>query len=183
MAQGIAAARHQRRGRKVGIVGIGRIGQAIVERCRAFKTEIGYFGPNRKPVDGQYFADLVEMAHWSDVLIAACPGGAATRGIVSAHGARGARSATATFVNISRGSVVDQPALVRLLVDGKLGGAGLDVFDNEPQVPEELFGIDPVVLQPHQGSATTQTRQAMGDLTVGNVDAFFAGKPLVTPFR
>ena len=85
------------------------------------------------------------------------------------------------FVNISRGSVVDQPALVRLLVDGKLGGAGLDVFDNEPQRPRGTVELDRVVLQPHQGSARTQTRQAMGDLTVGNVDAFFAGKPLVTP--
>jgi len=170
------------RGRKVGVIGFGRIGQAIVARCVAFGTEIGYHGPNRKPVDHEYFADLVAMARWSDVLIAACPGGAATKGIVSAPVLE-ALGPEGVFVNISRGSVVDQPALVRMLVEGRLGGAGLDVFDNEPNVPEELFGVDRVVLQPHQGSASTQTRQAMGDLTVGNVDAFFAGKPLLTPLR
>ena len=86
------------------------------------------------------------------------------------------------FVNISRGSVVDQAALVSLLVERKLGGAGLDVFDDEPNAPEALFTLDHVVLQPHQGSGTTQTRQAMGDLTVDNVDAYFAGKPLLTPY-
>jgi lactate dehydrogenase-like 2-hydroxyacid dehydrogenase len=86
------------------------------------------------------------------------------------------------FVNISRGSVVDEKAMVRLLVEGKLGGAGLDVFEDEPRVPAELLTLESVVLQPHQGSGTTQTRQAMGDLTVGNVDAFFADKPLLTPF-
>ncbi len=167
-------------GRKVGIVGMGRIGQAIADRCRAFKTEIGYFGPRKKPVEGQFFADLVELAVWSDVLIAACPGGEATRGLVSGKVLE-ALGPQGHFVNISRGSVVEQPALVSLLVAGKLGGAGLDVFDDEPRVPSELLTLDSVVLQPHQGSGTAQTRQAMGDLTAGNVDAFFAGKTLLTP--
>ena len=168
-------------GRKVGIVGMGRIGQAIADRCRAFKTEIGYFGPRRKPVEGQFFPDLVEMAKWADVLVAACPGGEATRGLVSGKVLE-ALGPEGHFVNISRGSVVDEKAMVRLLVEGKLGGAGLDVFEDEPRVPAELLTLDNVVLQPHQGSGTTQTRMAMGDLTVGNVDAFFAGKPLLTPF-
>ena len=168
-------------GRKIGIVGMGRIGQAIADRCRAFKTEIGYFGPRRKPVEGRYFADLVEMAGWADVMIAACPGGEATRGLVSGKVLE-ALGPNGHFVNISRGSVVDEKALVRRLVDGKLGGAGLDVFEDEPRVPAELLTLETVVLQPHQGSGTTQTRQAMGDLAVGNVDAFFAGKPLLTPF-
>ena len=167
-------------GRKVGIVGMGRIGQAIADRYRAFKTEIGYFGPRRKPVEGQYFADLVELATWADVLIAACPGGEATRGLVSRKVLE-ALGSDGHFINISRGSVVDQPALVSLLVDGRIGGAGLDVFNDEPRVPAELLTLESVVLQPHQGSGTTQTRQAMGDLTVGNVDAFFAGKALLTP--
>ena len=166
-------------GRKVGIVGMGRIGQAIADRCRAFKTEIGYFGPRRKPVEGQYFPDLVELAAWSDVLVAACPGGEATRGLVSGKVLE-ALGSDGHFINISRGSVVEQSALVSLLVSGKLGGAGLDVFDDEPRVPAELLTLESVVLQPHQGSGTTQTRQAMGDLTVGNVDAFFAGKDLLT---
>ena len=168
-------------GRKVGIIGMGRIGQAIADRCRAFKTEIGYFGPRRKPVEGQFFPDLVEMAKWADVLVAACPGGEATRGLVSGKVLE-ALGPEGHFVNISRGSVVDEKAMVRLLVEGKLGGAGLDVFEDEPRVPAELLTLDNVVLQPHQGSGTTQTRMAMGDLTVGNVDAFFAGKPLLTPF-
>ena len=167
-------------GRKVGIVGMGRIGQAIADRCRAFKTEIGYFGPRRKPVEGQYFSDLVELATWSDVLIAACPGGEATRKLVSAKVLE-ALGSNGHFVNISRGSVVDEKAMVALLLAGKLGGAGLDVFEDEPRVPAELFTLDSVVLQPHQGSGTAQTREAMGDLTVGNADAFFAGKALLTP--
>jgi lactate dehydrogenase-like 2-hydroxyacid dehydrogenase len=167
-------------GRKVGIVGMGRIGQAIAERCRAFKTEIGYFGPRRKPVDARYFDDLVALATWSDVLIAACPGGEATRRLVSGKVLE-ALGSNGHFVNISRGSVVDQPAMVELLVSGKLAGAALDVFDDEPNVPAELLSLESVVLQPHQGSGTAQTRQAMGDLTVGNVDAFFAGTALLTP--
>ena len=168
-------------GRKVGIVGMGRIGQAIADRCRAFKTEIGYFGPRRKPVEGQFFPDLIELAKWADVLVAACPGGEATRGLVSGKVLE-ALGPEGHFVNISRGSVVDEKAMVRLLVEGKLGGAGLDVFEDEPRVPAELLTLDNVVLQPHQGSGTTQTRMAMGDLTVGNVDACFAGKPFLTPF-
>ena len=166
-------------GRKVGIIGMGRIGQAIADRCRVFKTEIGYFGPRRKPVEGQYFSDLVELATWSDVLIAACPGGEATRKLVSGKVLE-ALGSDGHFVNISRGSVVDEPAMVALLVSGKLGGAGLDVFEDEPKVPSQLLTLESVVLQPHQGSGTAQTRQAMGDLAVGNADAFFAGKALLT---
>lgn len=168
-------------GRKVGIIGMGRIGQAIADRCRAFKTEIGHHGPRRKDVDGPYFADLVEMATWADVLIAACPGGEATRGLVSAKVLE-ALGPNGHFVNISRGSVVDESAMVQLLTEGKLGGAGLDVFVDEPKVPAELMTLETVVLQPHQGSGTSQTRQAMGDLTVGNVDAFFGDKALLTVY-
>lgn len=168
-------------GRKVGVIGFGRIGQAIGERAAAFRTEVAYQGPNRKPVPNRYFSDLVELARWADVLIAATPGGAATRGLVSRQVLE-ALGPAGVFVNISRGSVVDQEAMVELLVNGQLGGAGLDVFNDEPNVPEALFPLDNVVLQPHQGSGSHQTRQKMGDLTVDNVDAFFAGKPLLTPF-
>lgn len=168
-------------GRKVGVIGFGRIGQAIGERAAAFRTEVAYQGPNKKPVPNRYFSDLVDMARWADVLIAATPGGAATKGLVSrevleALGPKG------VFINISRGSVVDQDAMVELLVNGKLGGAGLDVFNDEPNVPEALLPLDSVVLQPHQGSGSFETRQKMGDLTVDNVDAYFAGKPLLTVF-
>ena len=168
------------RGRRVGVVGLGRIGMAIAQRSAAFGTEVAYHGPNRKAVDWPYYANLTEMARWADVLIAACPGGAATRGLVSrvvleALGPQG------HFVNIARGSVVDQPALVELLKTGALGGAGLDVFDDEPRVPADLIGLPHVVLQPHHGSGTHDTRLAMGRLTLDNVTAWFAGRPLLTP--
>ena len=167
--------------RQVGIVGLGRIGQAIAKRCAAFNTEIGYFGPRAKPGSGyRYFDDVVALAQWADVLVAACPGGAATQKIVS-RAALKALGAQGVFINIARGSVVDQEALVEFLVDGTLGGAGLDVFNNEPNVPEALLGLDTVVLQPHQGSATHSTRAAMGQLAVSNVAAYAAGKPLLTP--
>jgi lactate dehydrogenase-like 2-hydroxyacid dehydrogenase len=167
-------------GRRVGIVGLGRIGAAIATRCAAFGTELAYHGPNRKPVEWAYQPDLVALARWSDVLIAACPGGPATRGLVSrpvleALGPRG------HFVNIARGSVVDQSAMVELLQSGALGGAGLDVFDDEPRVPQALIDLPHVVLQPHHASGTDDTRTAMGRLTIDNVAAHFAGRALLTP--
>jgi lactate dehydrogenase-like 2-hydroxyacid dehydrogenase len=131
-------------------------------------------------VQWTYHADLVEMARWADVLIAACPGGAATRGIVS-RAVLEALGPQGHFVNIARGSVVDQPALVQLLIEGRLGGAGLDVFEDEPRVPAELIALPHVVLQPHHGSGTHDTRTAMGRLTLDNVAAWFAGRPLLTP--
>jgi len=167
--------------RKVGIVGLGRIGAAIARRCAAFNAEIGYFGPRRKAgVDHRYFDDLVALAQWADVLIAACPGGPATSKLVS-RAALEALGPDGTFVNIARGSVVDQPALVELLASGRLGAAALDVFDDEPNVPAELFALDSVVLQPHQGSATHPTRTAMGRLVLDNVAAWAAGRRLPTP--
>ena len=166
--------------RKVGIVGLGRIGAAIATRCAAFGTEIAYHGPNRKGVPYAYFADPVEMARWADVVIAACPGGAATKGIVS-RAVLEALGPTGHFVNIARGSVVDQPAMVELLRSGALGGAGLDVFDDEPNVPQALIDLPHVVLQPHHASGTTETRTAMGRLTLDNVAAHFAGRSLLTP--
>lgn len=168
-------------GNKVGIVGLGRIGAAIARRCAAFNTEIGYFGPREKPASGyRYFADIVAMAAWADVMIAACPGGAETRGVVS-RAALEALGPQGVFVNIARGSVVDEPAMVDLLVTGKLGAAGLDVFEREPQVPQALMALDNVVLHPHQGSATHPTRMAMGKLVLDNIAAWVAGRALVTP--
>lgn len=166
--------------RRVGIIGLGRIGAAIARRCEAFGTAIAYHGPNPKPVDWTYVADPVELARWADVLIAACPGGAATRGVVS-RAVLEALGPTGHFVNIARGSVVDQAAMVELLVSGGLGGAGLDVFDDEPNVPQALIDLPHVVLQPHQASGTHETRSAMGRLTLDNVAAYFAGRPLLTP--
>ena len=168
-------------GKTAGIIGMGRIGQAIAKRVEAFGVKLAYQGPNRKAnLTWPYFADPVALAKESDIVIAACPGGEATRGLVSravieAIGPKG------TFVNISRGSVVDEPALIEALKSGKLGSAGLDVFADEPRVPEGLIALDNVVLQPHVASATHQTRKAMGQLVIDNLAAHFAGKPLLTP--
>jgi hydroxypyruvate reductase len=169
------------RGRKVGIVALGRIGQAIATRCEAFGMEIAYYGPRRKDdVSYPYFADPAALAAWAEILIVAAPGGAATRNLVSAA-VIDALGPEGTLINIARGSVVDEAALVEALRAGRLGRAGLDVYVNEPHVPEALFAMDNVVLSPHTGSATHDTRRAMGDLTVDNLLAHFAGKPLLTP--
>jgi lactate dehydrogenase-like 2-hydroxyacid dehydrogenase len=168
-------------GKTLGIIGIGRIGRAIARRAEAFNLKIIYQGPNKKSdVSWPYFADPVALAKEADLVVVACPGGEATRGLVSravidAIGPKG------VLVNIARGSVVDEPALIDALREGRLGSAGLDVFADEPRVPEAFFAMDNVVLQPHVASATHQTRQAMGQLVIDNLAAFFAGKPLVTP--
>ena len=168
-------------GRKIGIVGLGRIGQAIAKRCVAFNTAVAYFGPRKKSDQAyRHFDSIVALAQWADVLVAACPGGPATRKIISREVLE-ALGAEGLFVNISRGSVVDQEALVEMLISGALGAAGLDVFNDEPRVPPSLFALDNVVLQPHQGSATTSTRAAMGKLVTGNVANFLLGKALLTP--
>ena len=169
-------------GKTLGIVGMGRIGRAIARRGEAFNLEIAYQGPSRKTdVSWRYFADPVALAKESDFLVAACPGGEATRGLVS-RAVLEALGPKGVVVNISRGTVIDEPAMVELLEEGKLGGAGLDVFADEPRVPEALFAMDNVVLQPHVGSATHPTREAMGQLQIDNLAAYFAGRPLVTRY-
>jgi lactate dehydrogenase-like 2-hydroxyacid dehydrogenase len=168
-------------GSKVGIVGLGRIGKVLAKRLTAFDCEIHYHGRHAQPDQThRYWADLVAMAREVDNLFAILPGGETTRGVISrpvleALGPKG------VFVNVGRGSAADETALVELLVAGKLGGAGLDVFVDEPKVPEALFALDNVVLQPHQGSGTRATRTAMGNLMVDNLVAHFAGRPLLTP--
>ncbi len=164
----------------LGIVGMGRIGQAIAARAAAFDMPIAWTGPRAKNLPWRYEPDLIALARGVDVLIAACPGGETTRGLIS-RAVLEALGPDGVFVNIARGSVVDEVALVELLTTGKLGGAGLDVFIDEPNVPEALFALDHVVLQPHQASATRETRAAMGQLVVDNVAAFVAGRPLITP--
>ncbi|MBW6493828.1 MAG: 2-hydroxyacid dehydrogenase [Burkholderiaceae bacterium] len=167
-------------GKKVGILGLGRIGSAIARRCLGFNTAIGYSDPFPKNDTAyKYFADPVELATWAEVLIAACPGGAATKGLVSRE-VLTALGAQGVFVNIARGSVVDESALTELLGSGALGRAGLDVFADEPRVPQALLALENVVLQPHQASATVPTRTAMGQIVLDNVAAYFARKPLIT---
>lgn len=168
-------------GKRCGIVGLGRIGKAIARRAEACGMHIAYHGRNEQPGLGYaYYADLIALARDADYLVAVVPGGGGTDGLISrqvleALGPKG------TFVNIARGSIVDEPALVELLQSGGLGAAALDVFADEPRVPEALLSLDNVVLSPHQGSATHHTRWAMGDLVVRNLEAHFAGQPLLTP--
>jgi lactate dehydrogenase-like 2-hydroxyacid dehydrogenase len=167
-------------GRKAGILGLGRIGKAIAQRLAAMGMQIAYTGRSAQKDAGYRFVpDLVALAQESDLLIVACPGGAATRNLVDAR-VIAALGKKGTLINIARGSIVDEPALVAALKAGTLGGAGLDVFADEPNVPPELFAMDNVVLLPHVGSATRETRGAMGDLCKANLDAWFAGKPLLT---
>jgi len=168
-------------GATMGIVGLGRIGLAIAKRAEAFGMKIAYHGPRAKPGTAYpFYPDLAEMAGAVDYLMVSCPGGAGTRGLVSAKVLR-ALGAKGVVVNISRGSVIDEAAMVEMLGNGSLGGAGLDVFADEPRVPEALFALENVVLQPHVGSATHATRGAMGQLVIDNLKAHFAGQKLLTP--
>jgi lactate dehydrogenase-like 2-hydroxyacid dehydrogenase len=171
-------------GRTVGVIGFGRIGQAIGKRLEAFGCELCYHGPREKPDQPYpYYADPVALARDCDALVLACPGGAATRHLVN-KAVLDALGPQGVLVNIARGSVVDEPALVAALQDGRLGGAALDVFEAEPKVPEALLKMtDNVVVLPHIGSATVATRRAMGDLVVENLRAYFAGEPVPAPFN
>jgi hydroxypyruvate reductase 2 len=160
------------RGLQVGILGLGRIGQAVAERLQPFGVRLAYH--NRRPVEGcphPYHDDLVALARASDVLIVAAAGGPASRHLVDGR-VLDALGAEGVIVNVARGSVIDEVALVERLCDGRLGGAALDVFDAEPQVPTALLTLDNVVLQPHLGSATLQTRRAMAEKVVEAVLAY-----------
>lgn len=165
-------------GKTVGILGLGRIGKEIARRLQAMKMRVVYYGRThqiREPY--VYYDNLLDMARDSDWLVVMAPGGQSTDGLVSrevleALGPRGA------IVNMARGTLIDQPAMLELLSSRRLGGAALDVFDGEPKIPEDFFRLDNVVLSPHQGSATHETRRAMADLAVANLDAHFAGNPL-----
>jgi lactate dehydrogenase-like 2-hydroxyacid dehydrogenase len=167
--------------KRLGIVGLGKIGKAIAKRATGFDMTIAYHGrTEQKDVPYRFYADLAQMAANVDFLVIVTPGGAATKGLISEKVIR-ALGPKGILVNVSRGSVVDEAALVRALKEGALGGAGLDVFEAEPKVPEELFAMENVVLTPHVGSATTETRLDMGNLAIANLRAHLAGKPLLTP--
>lgn len=168
-------------GKRVGILGLGRIGLEIARRCEAFKLDVAYHNRQRKDAPYPYYDSPHELARAVDILIAIVPGGDAThhlvdRSVLDALGPGG------TLINVARGSVVDEEALILALQEGRLGAAGLDVFADEPRVPAALKAMtDRVVLQPHQASATHETRLAMGRLVTENLLAGVAGKPLITP--
>ncbi|MGB5213071.1 MAG: 2-hydroxyacid dehydrogenase [Anderseniella sp.] len=168
-------------GRKVGILGLGRIGKDIARKLDVFGCVIGYHGRSQQADQPyEFYDDLTAMARDCDFLIAICPGGEATRGIVNQQVLE-ALGPDGTFINVARGSVHDEDALIEALASGKLGHAGLDVFAAEPKIPERLRALDNVTLQPHQGSATVETRRAMGDLVANNLLSFFDGKGAITP--
>jgi lactate dehydrogenase-like 2-hydroxyacid dehydrogenase len=168
------------KGKKLGIVGLGRIGQATAKRAEAFGMEVLYHGRRRlAEAPYPYYADLTALAKDSDFLVLTLPGGPETKGLVTAN-VLAALGPQGTLVNVARGSIVDEAALVAALQSGTLGAAALDVFADEPRVPAELLAMDNVVLQPHVGSATHGTRAAMGQLVVDNLLAHFAGRPLLT---
>jgi len=169
------------RDRTVGIVGLGRIGQAIAQRVAAFGVPVVYH--SRRPVAGvsyKHYPDLLGMARAVDTLIVITPGGAATANLINAAvlealGPRG------VLINVARGSVVDEPALIKALQDRTIQAAGLDVYAREPSVPQELLALPNVVALPHVASASVHTRNAMGQLVVDNLKAFLADQPPLTP--
>ena len=168
------------RDRTVGILGFGRIGQTIAKQVEAFDAKVLYHTRSKKDVPQTYVDDLVEMARLSDVLIVITPGGPATKHLVNADVLE-ALGPEGILINVARGSVVDETALVAALQAGKLGGAGLDVFEAEPKIPDALKVMKNVVLLPHVGSATVETRRAMGDLTCDNLSQFLRDGTVKTP--
>ncbi|MEM6761499.1 MAG: 2-hydroxyacid dehydrogenase, partial [Pseudomonadota bacterium] len=168
-------------GKRVGILGLGRIGKEVARRAQAFKMEVVYHGRTHQPHEPfPFYADLVDMAKDCDWLVSIVPGGESTYRIINRE-VMDALGPEGMLVNVGRGATVDEPELVKALQEGRLGGAAVDVFEDEPNVPEALFSMDNVVLSPHQGSATAKTRWAMGDLVVRNLRAHFAGEPAITP--
>lgn len=180
-AKGPAPLTRRLSGQRIGILGLGRIGHAIARRAEPFAGEIAYHSRHAlTDVAYRYAASARDLAASVDILVVATSGGAGSAHLVDAD-VIAALGPDGVLINISRGSVVDEDALVAALTSGSLGGAGLDVFANEPQVPQALIDCENVVLLPHQGSATIETRTAMGQLVIDNLAAHFAGRPLVTP--
>lgn len=169
------------RNRKLGIAGMGRIGQAIARRAAAFDMPISYFARSKRPeLSFTFFGDLVEMARAVDILMVITPGGPATRNLIDAK-VLAALGPNGILINMARGSVVDEAALIAALRNGTIMAAGLDVFMNEPNINPELMTLPNTVLLPHVGSASMHTRDQMGQLVVDNLVAFSKGQPPTTP--
>lgn len=169
-------------GKTMGILGLGRIGEAVAKRASACGMRIRYHNRRRKDVPYPYDPDPVALAGNADVLVVATPGGAETRGLVGAR-VLDALGPSGYLVNIARGSVIDEPLLLRYLQEKRIAGAGLDVFEDEPNVPPAFFALENAVLLPHVASASLETRTAMGNLVLENLRRHFAGQPVLTPVR
>ncbi|XP_066347286.1 glyoxylate/hydroxypyruvate reductase HPR3-like [Miscanthus floridulus] len=168
-------------GKRVGIIGLGNIGMLIAKRLQAFGCAISY--NSRKPkesVSYKYFATVHDLASESDVLVVACALSKETRHVVN-RDVLDALGKDGVVINIGRGPIIHEAELVAALREGRIAGAGLDVFEKEPKVPAELFSMDNVVLTPHVAVFTTESRSDLRDVAIGNLEAFFAGKPLLTP--
>lgn len=160
--------------KRLGIVGMGRIGQAVAERASGFRMEVAYC--NRRPVQGSPYhsaGSVIELAAWADYLVLTVAGGAGTRHLID-RAVLDALGPQGFLINVARGTVVDEAALIDALAEGRIAGAGLDVFENEPEVPAALRALDNVVLTPHTASATHETRRAMADTVLDNLQAFYA---------
>lgn len=168
-------------GKRLAIVGLGRIGQAVARRAAGFDMEVRYYGTRRNPdVSYVYEESLLELARWADFLVITAAGGPGTYHLVSAE-VIAALGPDGFLVNAARGSIVDEAALVDALLNRRIAGAALDVFENEPHVPPALLGLDNVVLLPHMASSTTETFKAMEDLVLDNLRSFFREGRLLTP--
>jgi lactate dehydrogenase-like 2-hydroxyacid dehydrogenase len=169
-------------GRRIGVYGMGEIGRRIAARCAAFETEVAYHSRSRHDVPYTYYTSLAGLAEWADVLMVAVRAGRETEHAVDADILR-KLGPQGTVVNIARGSVVDQAALVAALEGGVIAGAGLDVYAHEPLAPDALTRLPNVVLTPHIGGHTVESHLAMQDCVLANLDAFFAGRPLAYPVK
>jgi lactate dehydrogenase-like 2-hydroxyacid dehydrogenase len=167
-------------GRKIGILGLGRIGEAIAQRAEPFRMTVGYHNRTEKDVPYRYYPSLLEMARDVDTLVVVVPGNAATRHLVDAEVLQ-ALGPDGVLVNVGRGTVVDEAALIGALKTRTIRAAGLDVYEDEPNVPQELIDLDNAVLLPHVGSASKPTRRAMGQLVVDNLTSWFADGRALTP--
>lgn len=169
-------------GKTVGIVGLGRIGQDLAKRLEPFGVTIAYTGPSSKNLPYVFYSSAEALAEVADVLILTCPGGSETEGMIDEAVLKSLGS-SGYLVNIARGSVVNEPALVAALQQNTIAGAALDVFENEPKLDPAFIQLKNVVLSPHIGSATRETRQAMTRLAIDNLEAFFNHRPLLTPIH
>ena len=167
-------------GKKLGIAGLGRIGSVIAQRSQAFRMEVGYTSRSPKNVPWQRFPDMKALAQWCDFLIVVIPGSPETHHLVNAE-VLDALGPQGYLVNIARGALVDTDALIKALKEHRIAGAALDVFEHEPHVEEGLIALDNVVLTPHQGSATVETRADMADLVMRNIRKALSGQAVITP--
>jgi hydroxypyruvate reductase 2 len=168
-------------GKRVGIVGLGSIGIGVAKRLESFDCTISYHSRHKKTsISYPFYSNVVDLATSSDALVVCCALNNETRHIINrevllALGTKG------FIVNVGRGSLIDEKQLIKCLMEGEIGGAGLDVFENEPHVPKEFFSLDNVVLSPHSAACTTESTLSLCELVAGNFEAFFLNKPLISP--